>query len=127
MAKNKRTTAQRRAAAKEAWRLRRLKSANTPTPVKRTADKLPLVVPWHGEPLAQVDATAFRRTFETAAEAAKARDPSPSVFGAAMTAVATREGSELFVTISGGGSLHRHKVSAETMRKLGLDCLQLVG
>ena len=51
----------------------------------------------------------------------------PSGLTVPTTAVATREGSELYVTISSGGSIFRHQLSRDTMRKLGLDCLQLVG
>jgi hypothetical protein len=43
------------------------------------------------------------------------------------TAAATKEGDELYVTISSAGGVFRHQLSRDTMRKLGLDCLQLVG
>jgi hypothetical protein len=98
MAKKKvRTTAQRRAAALEAWKLRRLRGAAKPTKNHRT----PL-------PVIQFEQESIGLTGPT-------------------TAVAIREGSELYVTISFGGSIFRHQLSRDTMRKLGLDCLQLVG
>lgn len=109
MAKNKRTTAQRRAAAKEAWRLRRLKSANAPTPVKRTADKLPVV------DIRDLGAEAGLEPIRHVASF----DPT--------TAGCTKEGADFYVTITSGGHLHRHRLSAGAVRKLGLDCLQLVG
>jgi len=94
----KRTTAQRRAAAKAAWVIRRqnaaLASAKRPTPNKT--------------PLPKIDYGAYSSLTPT-------------------TAGATKEGDELYVTISSAGGVFRHQLSRDTMRKLGLDCLQLVG
>ena len=97
-----RTTAQRRAAAKAAWALRKLKTAELPT----------ATVKGHKTTVPSVD-FAKLKTVDFA--------------GTHTTAAATREGSELYVTISSGGAVHRFPVARDTMRKLGLDCLQLVG
>lgn len=98
--KKVRTTAQRRAAAKAAWATRRLRGANKPTSVRKGHVTPPPIGIDFG------------------------RDPS---IVQPTTAAATREDSELYVTVSSGGSVHRHQLSRDTMRKLGLDCLQLVG
>ena len=95
-----RTTAQRRAAAKAAWALRRLRGDVPFKKSRRTKNHVT-------SPPPAVDYGAYNQT--------------------PTSAVATREGDELYVTVSSGGSVHRHQLSRDTMRKLGLDCLQLVG
>lgn len=99
MAKKKvRTRAQRVAAAKAAWAVRRQREellkmkATAPMP---TSSKLPAV------------------------------NLVPALYTAMQTAVATREGDEYFVTVSIDGSLFRHKLSKDTLRSLGLDCIKL--
>lgn len=98
MAKKKvRTRAQRVAAAKAAWAVRRQREelfklkGTAPMP---TSSKLPAV------------------------------NLVPALF-TASTVVATREGDEFFVTVSIDGSLFRHKLSKDTLRSLGLDCIKL--
>jgi hypothetical protein len=111
MAKKKakvRTTAQRRAAAKASWALRRLKSANAPTKN--------MSITMSDFPQSGVD---FGREPSVAKAVSSITTPT--------SAVATREGDDLFVTITSNGSLFRHRLSYETMRKLGLDALHLVG
>ncbi len=112
MAKAKvRTKAQRRAAALESWRLRRLRTAEKP------AKNLSVVVDFDRPKSPYVM-------------------PKPDFIGEQMrdfvgseptTIGATKEGHEYFVTITQAGSLFRHRVSVSAMRKLGMDCLTLTG
>jgi hypothetical protein len=98
-----RTTAERRAAAKASWARRKAEAAAKSANLGCNAEPSNV-----GEVATQ-----------TMKMVASVLSPS--------TASATSEGDDLYVTISQDGSLFRHKLSYQTMRKLGLDCLHLVG
>ena len=106
----KRTTAERRKAAKEAWARRRA-----------GAELEASGVPKAGEPSANEVKMAF---------AEDTNRPSVTLrtfVEPTTTATAVREGDHFYVVVSCNGSTFRHKMAASVLRKLGLDALQLVG
>jgi hypothetical protein len=117
----KRTKAQRAAAAKAAWALRKAKNPNAgkkvvaakPTPLPKVDFGGAMLhdagVPAAGNEAPSVQAIGYRGT--------------PGV----VTAVAVQEGADFFVVISTEGSTFRHRLSPSLIRKLGMDCLTLVG
>jgi hypothetical protein len=116
----KRTKAQRSAAAKESWRLRRLRMAEKPTPAEVLAAPGKSVTAFlSSSKLPKVGYNPL--PIETQWREVGERENPVTTIGA------TKEGHEYFVTITHNGSLFRHRVSGSALRKLGLDCLQLVG
>ncbi len=115
----KRTTAQRRAAAKEAWRLRRLREAEKPSPVPRelrTSDKLPKI------DIVDLGAELAMPPIEGGKFVSPKIDyPTPT------TVAVSNEGETYYLSVSSNGSFFRHKVSRQTMRLLGLDALRIAG
>ena len=93
----KRTKAQRVRAAKEAWARRKAKAALDAAGIAKFA-----VVPQ-----------------ESVAGAVEIATPP-------VTVSVTKEGFDYFLGIANNGSLHRVRVSAETLRTLALDALRLV-
>jgi len=92
----KRTTAQRRAAAKEAWVRRRAAAAMKDVP-KFVPDK---------------------QVFSQQAFVQPAAPP--------VTISVTKEGADFYVGINNNGSLHRVKVTAETLKSMALDALRII-
>lgn len=98
----KRTTAQRRAAAKEAWARRRANAA------------LAAVPKFH--PTTPVNSEAESFTWV---------QPS-SVATPPVTVSVTHEGKDFYLGINNNGSLHRVKVTPDTLKAMALDALRII-
>lgn len=101
MTKKKRTKAERSAAAKASWARRRAAAAMDQAGVPKAQG------PTEGQFLREAGAG--------------------SISTSTVTAVATKEGAEYFLTLSFDGTVLRHKVSETLLRKLALDALSIVG
>lgn len=98
--KKVRSAAERSAAAKASWQLRRLRSAKQPTPATPPIEEYM----WN----------------TTAATPEVTLEPP-------ITLSVTREGDGIYLTIANNGALSRTRVRPETLRVLALDALQMVG
>jgi hypothetical protein len=92
----KRTTAQRRAAAKAAWARRRA-----------TMEKAVLANP-------------------TVREFMESNEPPRVAVSPPVTVSVTLEGKDYYLGISNNGSLHRVRVTADALKTMALDALRLV-
>ena len=97
--KKVRSAAERSAAAKASWQLRRLRSAKQPTPATPPIEEY---------------------MYATAATTEVTLEPP-------ITLSVTREGDGIYLTIANNGALSRTRVRPETLRVLALDALQMVG
>lgn len=103
----KRTTAQRRAAAKLAWQRRRLAAAVKPSPSKG---------PW---PVPQ-SLKQFAQLVQEAPTPEKVYVHPPKI------GYAVKEGDDIFVCFGEDGSIRRERVSMELAKKVYLDLAKIV-